>query len=521
MQKLTTSGAITCRSGDPLKMPQKQKTSTVHGFILSLVILAFSAVPRPGLATSAPHSEILLSEYIGLAIDTYPKIVDDDVNSAKTIGGGAFIIKNGMLVLASRTGRIHQLNLHGKIVKANYLPSIDLGAQAFKKSTHINYHESLPRLHDITFANDTYYATYDKYNEKIDRIQFELAELKTKTSKWVPLYTSPPIDARYYTLGNGGKMALAPGYIYFSVGDNSLDRKNNLPSDFAAQNPTLPWGKINRINLKSGAFEVYSIGHRNPQGLLATADGSLIASEHGPRGGDELNIIKQSSNYGWPSQSFGTQYDSMIRFGKADAEKQFAIPLYAFIPSIAPTQLIELKGFDINWEGDLLLASLKAQSLYRIKRLADKVLYVEQLMIGKRIRDIKQHGKKIFLLTDDGSFMSITSLGARNLNTQFLTKFPILERCTQCHSFEKSNSLSNAPSLQNIYGRKIGVDNYNNYSTGFRNRQSDIWNEQSLYSFIRDPGSFISGTSMPRLSLTERQAKDVVDALKAIQNTHY
>ena len=146
--------------------------------------------------------------------------------------------------------------------------------------------------------------------------------------------------------------------ILFSVGDFSLDRKNNLPSDFAAQNPLSPFGKVIKLNTITGDNSIISMGHRNNQGLTVLKNGSIIASEHGPRGGDELNHIKEKGNYGWPFISFGTHYNSYklidsIPYAKFkddytkkkilnERQRKYIEPFYSFVPSIAPTDIIQI-----------------------------------------------------------------------------------------------------------------------------------------------------------------------------------
>lgn len=85
-------------------------------------------------------------------------------------------------------------------------------------------------------------------------------------------------------------------------------------------------------------------------------------------------------------------------------------PIFSFIPSVAPTSIIEIENFNMRWKGNLLMGSLKAQSLFRIKYNDRHVVYVEPIKIGYRIRDIKEHRGKIFALTDQASILMISAL---------------------------------------------------------------------------------------------------------------
>ena len=183
----------------------------------------------------------------------------------------------------------------------------------------------------------------------------------------------------------------------------------------APQNIKLPWGKVNYIDLKSNEFNVYTLGHRNALGLIVLKGGAMVVSENGPKGGDELNIIKKGMNYGWPYKSYGTKYDSFGDYSDSLPVKKSAVyenPMFAFVPSIAPSQLIQVAGFDSKWDGDILLGSLKAMSIFHIKIFEEHVVYSEPIYIGHRIRDLQQCKDKFFLLTDDNSILQITKVKA-------------------------------------------------------------------------------------------------------------
>ena len=172
-------------------------------------------------------------------------------------------------------------------------------------------------MNGIAASNGVFYVAHDQYDAATDAIFFEISKLAPHDKNWTVLYRSPPLDTNYYAAGDGGKLAIDSKLhrLYFSVGDFSLDRINHLPSDVAPQNPQLPWGKINYIDLNDGSYHPYSLGHRNPMGLIVLKNGELWESENGPRGGDELNRILEGKNYGWPYNSYGTVYN-LPKFGR-------------------------------------------------------------------------------------------------------------------------------------------------------------------------------------------------------------
>ena len=137
------------------------------------------------------------------------------------------------------------------------------------------------------------------------------------------------------------------------------------------------------------------MGLRNAEGLTFTNSGRLIAADNGPRGGDGLDIITEGSNYGWPRVSLGTTYDSYefsggsFSMGKYRSWSHtdpslvgriigYTTPLFAWVPSVAPTQLIQIQNFDPRSDGDLLVGSMKGSSLFRIRLEDGHVLYSEQ-----------------------------------------------------------------------------------------------------------------------------------------------
>lgn len=203
----------------------------------------------------------------------------------------------------------------------------------------------------------------------------------------------------------GGRLAFDnENYLYFSVGD----RGNR---DVYPQEITLDGGKIYRLN-DDGSIPsdnpffnnpnakkaIYSYGHRNPQGMFKhPITGKIWTNEHGPRGGDEINIIKKGKNYGWPKITYGINY-SGTTITKNKSLPDMEQPLYYWLPSIAPSSF-EYISSDIypNWKGSLLAGALVFKYIERIDLENDKVVYRSKIAedLG-RPRDIKQ-GPDVFV----------------------------------------------------------------------------------------------------------------------------
>ena len=179
--------------------------------------------------------------------------------------------------------------------------------------------------------------------------------------------------------------------LLFSTSDQFPDNLINKP-----QEDDSIFGKILALNLIDNSFTIYSKGHRNIQGLFSNNE-VIIATEHGPKGGDEINNILKGTNYGWPVASYGEKYgsssDDEENFYLKDHESNgFKEPIYAFIPSIGISEIIKLSNnFSKKFENNFILTSLYGRNIFRIKfdKSFNKILFFEKIYIGQRIRDIK------------------------------------------------------------------------------------------------------------------------------------
>lgn len=186
------------------------------------------------------------------------------------------------------------------------------------------------------------------------------------------------------------------GHIFFGIGERGTMKKvMDLSND---------WGKIHRLN-EDGSIPrdnpfvntpgarpgIWSYGHRNPQGLVVSPfDGTLWESEHGPKGGDELNLIEPMKNYGWPVISFGINYNGTI-LTPDTALVGMEQPVTYWVPSIAPCGMTFVTGKRYKgWEGNILIGSLRFNNLVRVELSDGKVTHQEVLLnnIG-RMRNVE------------------------------------------------------------------------------------------------------------------------------------
>ncbi|MFO7775083.1 MAG: PQQ-dependent sugar dehydrogenase [Candidatus Hydrogenedentota bacterium] len=153
--------------------------------------------------------------------------------------------------------------------------------------------------------------------------------------------------------------------------------------------------------------EIYSYGNRNIQGLaIDRQTGVIWATEHGPRGGDELNVIEPGKNYGWPVISHGRQYGSEQQWGRGRVREGMEQPVWEFLPTLAPSGLAVVRGDQFpDWEGNLLAGGLASQQIQRVVVEGHSVVHIEALLVDEigRIRDVRVGPDgNIYIVTDHG-----------------------------------------------------------------------------------------------------------------------
>ena len=211
----------------------------------------------------------------------------------------------------------------------------------------------------------------------------------------------------------GSRLAFArDGTLFVTLGDRYYRRDD-------AHTLTTHHGKIVRITQDGGVPpdnpfakqqgalpEIWSYGHRNVQGAaIHPATGELWAHEHGPQGGDELNVVKAGVDHGWPVITYGREYGTNAVIGEGTARAGVAAPLTVWIPSIGPSGMAFVTG-DRHpaWRGNLLVGALRARQLVRLELDGNKVLREHRYDVGQRVRDVRQAADgQIYLLTDEAN----------------------------------------------------------------------------------------------------------------------
>ena len=335
------------------------------------------------------------------------------------------------------------------------------------------------------------------------------------SANWQQMYETKPCAQKIAVSHESGGRLLQvdPSSILLTVG--------HLEDDELVTDPTADYGKVLRINLSDGSAEHISTGHRNAQGLAVDHLGRLWLTEHGPRGGDELNLIRPGQNYGWPMVTLGTDYSSLSwplskHQGRHDG---YQLPVYAWMPSIGVSNLIEVTRFNERWDGDLLVTSLRGESLYRLRLDGERVLYEERLEIGQRIRDIGQaEDGTIWLWTDSGRLLALSASDASATISAMIQNQPpalaaTLARCGECHAFDPASDGTDRLTLWSVYERRLGDGgNKKLYSDAMLQaaKEGAVWDEARLDEFLANPRKALPGTKMEMAGIPDPEARSSI-----------
>ena len=311
----------------------------------------------------------------------------------------------------------------------------------------------------------------------------------------------------------GGRMLTdGPDHLLVVIGDHALSKY--------AQDPNSHLGKLVRIEIETGRALTLASGLRNPQGLTRDAAGTVWETEHGPHGGDELNLLELGGNYGWPLASYGLGVPSAEAVGFHDG---FTKPVFAWLRSIGISNLVvnDEHWFPL-WKDDLLISSLRGHALFRVRRHGAAVQYVERIRVGERIRDLAQMPDGRIALLSDGGKVYFLSRSYAHCNAVdcpdtvagvAATGAQLYDlNCNGCHSLNAEEH-GRGPHLVGVVGRRIGaVDGYL-FSDALRSLD-EVWTQPALERFLANPQQFAPGTSKSSLSITPAEARAIADFIR-------
>ena len=337
-------------------------------------------------------------------------------------GSGYIDFYNNDIFILSSTGVLaYKKNLSNdkinfKQIKNNINDFIDL--KQFKKLNKFS-------LKDILIFKNKVFISYtdeikeDCWNTSIiyGNIDYENIKFEKLFSSKECVHSSNNIDKEFNAHASGGRIiGFDDNHILLSIGD--------YISRHLAQNKESVNGKIIKINVDNGDYEVISMGNRNPQGLYFDKENNFILeTEHGPWGGDEINLIEidkisqdEILNYGWAIASAGEHYGGRNRYNKKKYEKYplykshseygFIEPLKSFVPSIGISEIVKIE------KNRYVVSSLKDKSLYFFELNDEKkIMNLDRVKVFERVRDLRFNDNKLYLFLEDTA-----SIGVINLN---------------------------------------------------------------------------------------------------------
>ncbi|KPV92874.1 Soluble aldose sugar dehydrogenase YliI precursor [Pseudoalteromonas sp. P1-30] len=315
-------------------------------------------------------------------------------------------LSNGDLLITERSGTLYLLPKNSSnLTKLSGLPQIDANGQGGLLDL---------ALHSDANDNQWLYITYSstqgaKSGSNTALMRAKLSDDRTELLSTQLLYKGEhnSTKGQHY----GSRIVFDnQGYVYFSIGDRGSRDKN--PQDL-----TRDGGKIYRlhddgripkdnpfVNQKSVKHAIWSYGHRNPQGMWFDNQNNILWShEHGPRGGDELNIIKAGANYGWPVVSYGVNY-SDTSFTDIQEKDGMQSPVLHWTPSIAPSDMLLVSSDKYpQLKGKLLLSSMKFSFLSALEISNKGVSKQYKILEGiGRVRSLAQGSDGYIYLGIDG-----------------------------------------------------------------------------------------------------------------------
>lgn len=368
------------KSGLPvLGMPSFEKAFTESEMkAISDYILEMKAKKETPTATQFPA--VIRSKHQAFKIDTVAKGLD--------VPWGMAFLPDGDMLVTERSGQLFRFGV-GKL-KAIISGVPEVFAQGQGGLLDIVLHPKYQQ-------NGWIYISYSKkgpggVGSNTAIIRAKLRDNQLVDQQEIFKAMPNPTTAHHY----GCRMVFDDqGYLYFGVGERGESSN--------AQTLTNHCGKIHRIfddgrippdnpfvNTPGAMPSIYSYGHRNPQGIdIHPISRRIYNNEHGPRGGDEINLVGKGNNYGWPVITFGINYDGTI-ITKETAKEGMEQPVFQWTPSIGPSSMKFVVGDRYpGWKGDILSGSLSFRYLERVHLEGDKVTEQEKLLENAgRVRNV-------------------------------------------------------------------------------------------------------------------------------------
>lgn len=364
--------------------------------------------------------------------------IGDQIGSGGGIsnsGSILFLVTNKGNINAYDINRFENLNIESKDVPLNLEELFNSGIFTNDDVELIWYRVNGVYSEQVDSTTYRLFVSHNGFNStencithNISSTELKLTDLTVnQVSNWNTIFTAEPCidpNPEHYLSSHPYEGSVSGGTItefnenqlLVTVGEYMRHGLNN--AEAYSMDPAIPYGKMVLVDKNSGEWSIYSSGHRNAAGLFIDESGTIWSTENGPLGGDELNIIKPGTNYGWPLVSLGVWYIPTYRLtGGRDYGRHtgYQKPVFSWTNSIAPAALLRIQGNKFRyWSGDLIIGTRANQSLRRL-RLDDslRVIYDERIELGHRVRDMTSlPDGTIAIFTDDGYLIFIDDGGS-------------------------------------------------------------------------------------------------------------
>lgn len=368
--------------------PIRPKLATAACFcLLPLVLLVASQSSADGVFHSDPHSFRLVTLTRGLDRPW-----------------GLAFLPDGSMLVTQRSGALRRISADGELAEDSIsgVPAVAAKGQGGLLDVAVDPGFGNNGFVYLSFSEAGHHDT----NTAVARGRLEQDAL---TGVEVIFRARPKVSgSRHF----GSRLLFAPdGKLLITLGDRgdrpqAQDTRNHLGT-VVRINPDGSVPKDNPLRDRGDARpEIYTFGHRNVQGIaLDRSSGRIFTEEHGPQGGDEINLLRAGTNYGWPVITYGANYGSGTPIGEGTAKPGMAQPIHHWTPSIAPSGLTYYDGDKFpHWRGNLFAGALKFALLSRLELDGDRVVREQRLLQGElgRIRDVRTGPDGfIYLLSDD------------------------------------------------------------------------------------------------------------------------
>lgn len=353
----------------------------------------------------------------GPGVRTTTQLDTTVLTTALTSPWGVKSLPDGRLLVTQKGGTMRIVTQTGTVSSPiTGLPAVNANGQGGLLGLALDPAFSTSRMVYWVFSENVAGGTVTAVAKGRLAVDEKTIENATVIYRAIPAYNG--------TLHYGGRIVFdAQGNLFVSTGERS-----DLATRPLAQSTSAALGKVLHITKdgqpapgnptfgEGGLPELYTIGHRNPQGLaIHPGTGELWESEHGPRGGDEINRVQAGKNYGWPIITYGIEYSGQ-KVGEGIQQKQgLEQPVYYWDPVVSPSGITFYSGNRVpEWRNNLFIGALSGQHIVRLVIEGNKVVGEERLLAGEnqRFRDVTQGTDgALYAITDQGRLYRLDKAG--------------------------------------------------------------------------------------------------------------